>query len=124
MQWDGSPNAGFTTGKPWLGINSNYTRIKHGLQINDPDSIRSYYKKAIALRNSESLLIYGSFTPLEISRELFIYKRELDGRSMTILLNFSARRQMTGYKGTVVLSNYKRESFDGSLSPYEAVILG
>jgi oligo-1,6-glucosidase len=124
MQWDGSPNAGFTTGKPWLGINSNYTRINMASQINDSDSIRSYYKKAIALRNSESLLIYGSFTPLEISRELFIYKRELDGRSMTILLNFSARRQMTGYKGTVVLSNYKRKAFDGSLSPYEAVILG
>ncbi len=123
VQWDNSPNAGFTTGKPWLDINGNYTSINMASQINDPESIRNYYRKVIALRKKEQLLIYGSFVPLKISKELFIYKRELDGRSMTILLNFSSRQQITGHNGTVILSNYDRESFDGSLKPYEAVIL-
>ena len=50
MQWDDSENAGFTTGTPWLGVNANYTRINMAAQMNDPDSVRSFYKSMIALR--------------------------------------------------------------------------
>ena len=35
MQWDATENAGFTTGKPWLGINPNYTKINVENQKND-----------------------------------------------------------------------------------------
>ena len=37
MQWNDGPNAGFTTGLSWLGINSNYTRINVVAQMNDPE---------------------------------------------------------------------------------------
>ena len=30
MQWDASPNAGFTTGTPWLPVNPNYAADQRG----------------------------------------------------------------------------------------------
>ncbi|HEY8349033.1 MAG TPA: alpha-glucosidase [Clostridia bacterium] len=123
MQWDNSPNAGFTTGTPWIGVNGNYTRINAASQMNDPGSIRSYYKKLIALRKSNKTLIYGDFKPLEITRRLFVYKRELDGHSITVLLNFSDKPQKADYSGRLVMSNYGRSSYGGTLEPYEAALL-
>jgi oligo-1,6-glucosidase len=152
VQWDDSPNGGFTTGKPWLGVNSNYKVINMASQMKDPDSVRSYYKRMIALRNSSRILIYGRFVPLKISSYVFIYKRELDGQSITVLLNFSDRPRKTGFNvgplqsgqgnaapdvgalpvgnGTgsdndlrLLLSSYGRTTFDGCLEPYEAVLL-
>ena len=59
MQWTDGENAGFTTGKPWLKVNANYTKINAESQMNDPESVRSFYKKLIALRrirNTKRLL--------------------------------------------------------------------
>ncbi len=46
MHWDDSDNAGFTTGTPWISVNENYKKINAAAQVNDPDSVFSYYKKA------------------------------------------------------------------------------
>jgi len=131
VQWDDSPNAGFSTGIPWLGINRNYTRINMASQINDPSSVRSFYKTMIALRAGSDVLKYGSFEPVEIRRRLFIYKRELNGESLVVLLNFSGSTQKVSLNGNevslngggIILSNYERKAFDGILNPYEALIL-
>lgn len=123
MQWDNSPNAGFTDGRPWIDVNGNYRSINMASQINDPDSIRSYYKKMIALRNNSRTLIYGSFMQLKITRHVFAYRRELEGHSITVLLNFSDKPRKTDYSGRLIMSNYSRSSYDGILEPYEAVLL-
>ena len=52
MQWTDGANAGFTTGKPWLKVNPNYTDINAAAQQDDPDSVRSFYKQLIALRKN------------------------------------------------------------------------
>lgn len=149
VQWNGGPNAGFTTGTPWLGINGNYKRINMESQLNDPDSIRNFYKKAIALRTDSDVLKYGAFAPLLVSRHVFAYRREYRGESLTVILNFSDKarkaaipgitsgasgslRDNSSLPGTsgLVLSNYGTEAsgadgaaFNGILRPYEAVIL-
>ena len=123
VQWNGGPNAGFTAGRPWLGINHNYTRINMASQMEDPDSIRSFYKAMIALRAGSDILKFGTFVSEAISKHLFIYKRELNGQSLTVLLNFNSRHRRAYCSGDVVLSSYGRKSFDGLLQPYEAVIL-
>ena len=46
MQWDASDNGGFTSGTPWLQVNKNYKTINAAAQVNDPDSVFAYYKKA------------------------------------------------------------------------------
>ena len=41
MQWDDSPQAGFTEGTPWLKVNPNYPEINAAGQMKDPESIYS-----------------------------------------------------------------------------------
>ncbi len=123
VQWDSSKNAGFTTGKPWLAINKNYREINMVAQKGDENSIRSYYKKVIALRTDSNVLKAGSFVPLKISKHIFAYKRELNGEAITIILNFSNRFLKVKHNGEVLISNYSKMGINGILRPYEAVIL-
>lgn len=123
MQWDSSANAGFTMGQPWLGVNSNHTRINVAAQKNDPDSVRSYYKKMIALRSGSDVLKYGAFQLVAATKHLFCYDRERNGRICRVLLNFGARPQRVSASGTVLISSYGRMAYDGVLQPYEAMIL-
>jgi trehalose-6-phosphate hydrolase len=39
MQWDDSPQAGFTTGTPWIKVDERYPEINVQNQLGDPDSI-------------------------------------------------------------------------------------
>lgn len=123
MQWNDKKNAGFSAGKPWLGVNGNYKRINMAAQKSDPDSVRSFYKRMIALRAGSDVLKYGGFRLVEASKRLFIYEREKDGKVFRILLNFGGRPAAAPCRGTVVLSNYGRLEYDGELRPYEAVIM-
>ena len=123
VQWNAGPNGGFTTGRPWLGVNQNHIEINMESQIEDARSIRSMYKTMIAFRAGSDILKAGSFEALEISRDLFIYRRKLDGESLVILLNFSKKEKRVPLKGAILLvSNYVRQVYDGALRPYEAVI--
>ncbi len=122
VQWDNTKDAGFTTGTPWIGVNANYDRINMAAQMEDQDSIRSYYKRLIALRKAAPVLIYGDFTPLIMGKRLFAYQRTLEGATYTVLLNFSKRPVRAAFGGKQMLSNYPDEGYGGSLRPYEAVI--
>ena len=123
MQWTAGENAGFTTGKPWLGINRNYTRINYAAQQNDPESILSFYKRMIALRAGSEALKYGGFTLIKASGSLFIYEREYQGQVFRVLLNFGEHKREAPCNGNVVVSNYGRTQYDGLLKPWEAVVL-
>jgi len=123
VQWNAGPNAGFTTGTPWIGVNRNYKRINMESQLNDPNSIRSFYKRLIALRAGSDLLKAGDFEAVQITKNLFVYRRKLGGKSMLILLNFSRETVAAPYRGEVVIANYERTGYDGRLQPFEAVVL-
>ena len=123
VQWDTSHGGGFTTGKPWLAMNGNYKTINLAAQENDPDSIWNWYREMSALRRGSDVLTRGDFTPLETTDRVFAYRRRLGEKSLTIVLNFSDRSATTAQKGTLLKSNYPRNAFDGSLRPWEAVVL-
>ena len=76
MQWDASPNAGFSNAKPWLAVNPNYSKINVAKAEKDPLSILHYYRKMIAFRKAHPTLIYGSFNDLAPNHpQLYIYER-------------------------------------------------
>lgn len=90
MQWDDSKNAGFTTGTPWLKVNANYPEVNAKAQVNDPDSVFSYYKKLIRLRHENEIIVYGDYELLEAeSEETFIYKRTYENEHLMVLCNFT-----------------------------------
>ena len=90
MQWDDSPNAGFTTGTPWLPVNPNYRQINVAEAVDDPNSIFHYFRRVIALRHTDPVVADGDFTMLIPDDELvYAYTRALDGVSLLVLANFS-----------------------------------
>ena len=129
MQWDGSPNAGFSTGKPWLKVNPNFASVNVAAQETDPNSILHYFRKMTALRKSEPALIYGDWKLVDRDNpSVFAYTRELNGKKVLVLLNFkqNAATAKTGLdlsKAKILMGNYPNPSADGTLKPYEAVIL-
>ena len=92
MQWDDSPNAGFTTGTPWLKVNPNYVSRNVAQQETQEDSVLNYYKKLIALRKSEEfreLFTYGDFQPmLEEEAGILAYCRSLGQQKVVVVANF------------------------------------
>ena len=61
MQWDSTPNAGFTTGTPWIQVNPNYREINVERAVAAPDSVFHYYQRLIALRHTHPILVYGVY---------------------------------------------------------------
>ena len=93
MQWDDGPEAGFTTGKPWLPVNPNHTVINAAEQLEREDSVFHYYQKLIALRRKsqwKDLIVYGSYRLLSPEDpQVFAYLRELEGRRLLVICNLS-----------------------------------
>jgi len=134
FQWDGSPNAGFTTGVPWISVNPNYTYINAALQEKDPNSCLNYFRKLVRLRKNNGVLVYGKYQLLDKNNpQVYAYTREGEGGKMLILLNFSATEARTELNfplgnAKLLLSNYPGETAPKNntstirLKPYEAII--
>lgn len=129
MQWNSECNGGFSKQKPWLQTNPSYKKINVASQISDPNSILNYYKAMIKLRKNNKVLVYGSFEILLPEDDsLFVYIRSMNDVRMMTVLNYSDHMEIlpTAYYdgfNKVVISNCGRTSFDGKLSPFEALVL-
>lgn len=89
MQWDATENAGFTTGQPWLKVNSNYMEINVVRAMKDPDSIYHYYKKLIELRKKHKVIVYGEYKLLlPLHEEIYAYTRTFENDQLLVILNF------------------------------------
>lgn len=136
MQWSGEANAGFTTGKPWLKVNPNYTSINAADQLEDPDSVRSFYKELIALRKDpgyKETVVYGELKPyLEEQHNLMAYYRKGD-QTLLVIGNYQMEEQTvelpseyhSEYK-KILLNNYPELVQEGTaliLHGYQAVVL-
>jgi alpha-glucosidase len=132
MQWNASNMGGFTSAnQTWLGINPNYQEINVESQINDPDSILSFYKKLIRLRKDNPLFVYGTYDLfLPNHKHLFVYTRRHGSRQAIVINNF--REKATMFKvptsisytsSELVLNNYdtadKKLRREFTLKPYE-----
>lgn len=123
FQWDKTQNAGFSSGQPWLVINDNYKEINVKQQKEDIESILNFYKKVILLRAESDVMRLGSFKNIKTTKSIFAYKREYEGQSILVILNFSSRYRKVKFTGEIILSNYGKAGIPGILRPYEAVIL-
>ena len=105
FQWDDSENAGFTTGKPWLGVNQNYRTINLAEQRNRPDSVWNFYRQLIELRRNPEYaeaVLYGEMVPyLAEQKNLMAYFRKGEDKTLLVLGNWQAEPQKVALPGTV-----------------------
>ncbi|MDD3213333.1 MAG: alpha-glucosidase [Eubacteriales bacterium] len=123
MQWTAGTNAGFTTGKPWLGVNGNHTKINYLAEEKDEHSVLWYYRRMIALRAESATLKFGAFAPVFADNRVLVYARTLNKERYTVLLNFSGKPVKADYQGKVIISNTEISTYHGMLQPWEAVVL-
>jgi alpha-glucosidase len=93
MPWDGGPNAGFTTGRPWLPIGAENASANVAAQQADPASMLTLYQRLLALRRAEPALVTGSYVPVTASDAVLAYERRDASRQLLIVLNFTAEPQ-------------------------------
>ncbi|MBN2051075.1 MAG: alpha-glucosidase [Spirochaetales bacterium] len=130
MQWDSSPNGGFTSANPWIKVNPNYPEINVAADLASDYSIIRFYRNLIKLRKSSESLIYGRFQLLDRDNpHTFCYLREGRGGDYFIALNFSdtpREIEVDGkveFSGECLLSNYTgpySTTVDDPLRPWEA----
>jgi alpha-glucosidase len=93
MQWDDSPNAGFTSDRvtPWLPLHEDYCFRNVKAQGADPSSMLNLYKKLIEIRKEEPALSVGDLQFIDLENPMVIaYKRFVqDKNQFLIVLNFS-----------------------------------
>ena len=92
MQWNTQPQAGFTTGKPWLKVNPNYPHINVEQALADPNSVFYYYQKLIQLRKTIPAVIYGRYDLILPEHEqIYAFTRTLEKIKLVVILNFSGQ---------------------------------
>ena len=132
MQWTAGKFAGFSTVKPWLPLNKDYSAVNVEVQDRDPSSLLNFYRRLIKIRRGHPALQKGGFEWVESDKDVIAYSRTWQGSEITIILNFGASSRvynLNGGKPHRVLLGTHRESGSpvdkGSLAvyPYEVIVL-
>jgi alpha-glucosidase len=94
MQWDDSPNAGFSQGTPWLPIPASYATHNVASELRDPNSILQFYRHLLALRHKEPALLEGDYVALNpTDNAVLSYLRRSESESVLVTLNMSGAAQ-------------------------------
>lgn len=119
VQWNDQPLAGFTTGdSTWLAVNPNYTTVNVAKDKADSNGVFGYYKKLIALRKSDKVYRYGSYTDiLPRNNKIMCYSRKHEDDELIVILNF--RTHNVPLKLPTINGNYKLVTSNYSDSPLQ-----
>jgi len=113
FQWSAEPNAGFTTGRPWLPVNPDHATVNREAEEKDANSVLNFVRRLIRIRKQYPALVYGDYSVLtHDSTPVFAYNRTLGDVTLSVLLNFSGKEQPFGAllsppaAGDVLINNY------------------
>ncbi len=137
VQWTAGPNAGFTTGTPWIGVADNYTTINAEAEVADPHSPYAFFKRLIELRKTETVIAEGDVAfveadPLTKSDGVIAYLRTLDDTRLLVAVNLTGHEaepfEAEVADGTeLLIGNYADAPHTDKgrlvLRPYEVVAL-
>ena len=98
MQWSAAPNAGFTSGIPWLPIPTSYQTHNVATEQKDPGSILNFYRNLIALRKTNKALLEGDWVALNPDDpNVLSYLRRYKDEGVIVVLNMSANSQKVNF---------------------------
>ncbi len=108
MQWSAQPHAGFTSGKPWIGVNPNYREINVEGERNNPDSVYHFYRTLIRLRKENPALVYGDY---RVYREndpvLHMFTRSEKNHALLIILNHASAAYACATPAELMTTNWR-----------------
>ena len=94
MQWDNTKDSGFSTAEhSWLPIPPSAAQYNVSVESRDPQSILSFYKRLLAIRQSEPALREGSYVPLDRDNPhvlSYLRKNPSKGDAVLVVLNMSS----------------------------------
>ncbi|WOX48884.1 alpha,alpha-phosphotrehalase [Aeromonas sp. XH] len=133
MQWSAAPNAGFTSGTPWLKPAANYPGINAEAALADQYSVFWHYRDLIALRKAYPVFTQGDYQErLAGHAQIWAYTRSAHGQTLLVVSNFYGEpvtfelpAELAGGEGRLLLGNYadspaRPQSCE--LRPYESLI--
>ena len=132
MQWSAEPNAGFTTGTPWLPVPPGAATRNAAALTEDARSILWLHKRLLSLRRDEPALSMGSFVSMGAQDGVFSFLRQDGESTFLVMLNFdststSAVAPLEGELEIALSSHLDREGERCRqgipIGPFEALLL-
>ena len=94
MQWNYSPNAGFSQAAPWLPVPASYKTHNVASELKDSDSVLQFYKRLLTLRHHEPALLDGDYVGLnQDNPNVLSYLRRYKNEAVLVVLNMSNAKQ-------------------------------
>ncbi|MGQ2869111.1 alpha-amylase family glycosyl hydrolase, partial [Leptospira santarosai] len=132
MQWDDSPNAGFTSATPWIRVHGNYRERNVSVESEDKDSLFNTYKNVLRLRNESRALKEGTLRLIEenVPKDMLVYLREFEEERKLVVFNFGKKVRLflnTTDCGKYLFStvSFDHNEFDRfRMPPCSGIILG
>jgi alpha-glucosidase len=122
MQWDGTPNAGFTTGRAWLPVAAEAATVNVAAQRADPSSMLAFQRELIRIRRASPALRRGSYRTMEgLPTDVFGYTRTDTDGSWLVLLNFGQEGRRVALPSGVRAIVRSSSAPDGSVGVGAAV---
>lgn len=127
MQWNTELYGGFSNTEPWISMGKNWRAVNVEREINDPNSVLSFYKRVLHYRKGNTLVREGDFELLWPDHEsLFGYMRKWGKSSLIVLCNFSSDNVSIpeifwNETPKIELSNYSATNLGNTLKPYEGI---
>lgn len=129
MQWSAGPNAGFSKNTPWILPPENYETINAETQLDDPDSIRSFYKTLVRLRKQRPVIARGQIEFLYRDDADVLAYRRFDGEAeLLVVCNLTGHAvrlaPLPGWQdAALLLGNYSvPPEGKTALRPYECAV--
>jgi alpha-glucosidase len=116
MPWSPGPGNGFTSGSPWLPLPEDADVRNVALQMADPDSLLTLYRRLLALRRAEPALSVGSHRSFPSQGPVMLYERRTARDRLLVALNLSGEARRVRLpeqaRGRVLLSSQLRREGD------------
>ncbi|HEY7888100.1 MAG TPA: alpha-glucosidase [Steroidobacteraceae bacterium] len=93
MPWRDTPDAGFTTGRPWLPVPPEHLPLAVSRQEADRDSPLHAFRRFLRWRSAQPALCRGDIGFIETPEPLLAFTRTLDSQSILAAFNLSDRPQ-------------------------------
>jgi len=89
MQWTGGPNAGFTTGRPWIRLAPDATSRNVVSQQADPDSVLATYRRLLAYRRTAGAIRSGPMRRVDSGDpDVLVWTRGSDPDAVLVVVSF------------------------------------